>query len=197
MSKRKGEIQMKIVDFLTAITSRLTQWVVHPIAPPFVGHVEDVICFIVIDRTCGRVWELPSDIAIGSLRKFWEFDVDVDAEAELTRIRRQSAAYGMSAMMRGFTTMVWGEVHYHFADELRFDDEQGTALSRLRCSARRRLTTIRGIRSSSKCSSASVKKIYKGVFIRIDSPSKIKNSRKLPTPTRSRAIIYSRMVISC
>jgi hypothetical protein len=129
MGKRKGEIQMKIVDFLTAITSRLTQLVVRPVPPPPVGLVEDVICFVVIDRTDGRVWELPSATAVARLRTFREFVNDEEAEAELNRVRRQSAAYGMSAMMRGFTTMVWGEVDYHFAYELRFEDEQGVSLN--------------------------------------------------------------------
>jgi hypothetical protein len=128
MSKRKGEIQMKIVDFLTAITSRLTQLAVRPTAPPTVGLVEDVICFVVIDRSCGRVWELPTATAVAQLRTFREFADDEEAELELIRVRRQSVAYGTSAMMRGFTTMVWGEVDYHFAYELRFEDEQGAIL---------------------------------------------------------------------
>jgi hypothetical protein len=74
------------------------------------------------------VWELPDYTGARRILEYGDLTSEEEARIELARVRRQLAAYGMSAMLRGFTTMMWGEMGYHFCYELRFEDESGEVL---------------------------------------------------------------------
>jgi hypothetical protein len=126
--KRKTGNQMKMVDFLTAITSKLKSLVVRPVEPRPVEVVEDLLHYVVIDRTHGWVCELPAETTVRLIKEYRRFANDGEAEEETKRVKNQLAAYGMSAMMRGFTTMIWGELTYHFCYELVFEDDAGDRL---------------------------------------------------------------------
>jgi hypothetical protein len=124
VSERKSEIQMRIVDFLTAATSRLPN-VVPRAGPPPVALLEDVLHYVVIDRTRGTVWELPEETSVRLLQEYLAIENEAEAEEEARRVKDSLAAYGTTGMMRGFTTMMWGEITYQFCYELRFEDETG------------------------------------------------------------------------
>jgi hypothetical protein len=125
---RKAETQMKIVDFLTAITNRLMVSAALPPELPPAELIDDVLHYVVINRTSGHVWELPDDTAARRILEHRGLASEDEARDELARVRHQLAAYGMSAMLRGFTTMMWGELDYHFCYELRFEVESGDVL---------------------------------------------------------------------
>jgi hypothetical protein len=121
---RKSEMQMKIVDFLTAVTTRLPSVVPRP-APLRVDVPEELLHSVVIDRTRGTVWELPEEISVRLLQEYLAIENEADAAEEARRVKDKLAAYGTTAMMRGFTTMMWGEINYQFCYELRFEDDTG------------------------------------------------------------------------
>jgi hypothetical protein len=125
---RKAETHMKIVDFLTAITNRLTGIATLLPELPASELFDDLLHHVVIDRTNGTVWELQEDTAARLVLEHRKLNNAEEAREELVRVKQQLAAYGMAAMLRGFTTMMWGELHYQFCYELRFEDESGEVL---------------------------------------------------------------------
>jgi hypothetical protein len=124
MNERKSEMQNRIVDFLTAVTSRLPN-VVPRAAPRPVEILEDLLHYVVIDRTRGTVWELPEETSVRLQQGYLEIESAAEAREEGKRVKDKLAACGTTAMMRGFTTMMWGEIKYQFCYELRFEDETG------------------------------------------------------------------------
>jgi hypothetical protein len=125
---KKAETHMKIVDFLTAITNQLMGVATLPPELQPVELLEDLLHYVVIDRTHGTVLEMPADTATRLVFDHRKLDSPEAAQGELAKVKHQLAAYGMSAMMRGFTTMMWGQLDYHFCYELRFEDESGEVL---------------------------------------------------------------------
>jgi hypothetical protein len=126
---QKQTVQEAIVDFLTAITHELEPTIVSAIPVRLGPDVQDVLHYVVIDRTHGHVWELPLATALRKISDHLRLQTEREAADELDKVKNRLAAYGMTAMMRGCTTMMWGELNYEFCYELRFEDEAGGALT--------------------------------------------------------------------
>lgn len=162
--KITDELRSSILQFITTITLLMSQF-----KPPIpeekpIQVMEELIHYILIDRTHCTVWELPLDLSTGFLIDHLsqlknsndnkdddsgnnadnqnsensegeageDDDNDDDLESEafelMQKLTMQMAAYGMTAMMKGYTTMMWGEQDYQFCYELRFEDEKGELL---------------------------------------------------------------------
>lgn len=151
-SKITEELRQLILTFLTKITSMMNQF-----KPPIpeekpIQVMEELIHYILIDRTHSSVWELPLDLSTGFLLDYLtqlksqnekenentensqseENDSEDELEAEafkmMQKLTMKMAAYGMTAMMKGYTTMMRGEQDFQFCYELRFEDEKGETL---------------------------------------------------------------------
>ncbi|OHT12285.1 hypothetical protein TRFO_17980 [Tritrichomonas foetus] len=121
--KISEEMRQLIMKFISAVTSQLMKFVVPQPEPQPIQVMEELIHYILIDRTHGNVWELPLDLSTGFLMDYLHIDDEDEAIEKMQKLTQQMAAYGMSAMMRGYTTMMWGEQDFQFCYELRFEDE--------------------------------------------------------------------------
>jgi hypothetical protein len=122
VDSQKQAVQEAIVDFLTAITHELEPTIVSPIPVRLGPDVQDVLHYVVIDRTHGNVWELPVWTALRKISDHLRLQTEREAADELNKVKNRLAAYGMTAMM-------WGELNYDFCYELRFEDEAGGTLT--------------------------------------------------------------------
>jgi hypothetical protein len=125
----RADVQEQIVKFLVTTAGNLLVGQSFSAAVSQTSEKLDdfLLHYLVIDRTHGEIWECPSET---TFRLFCEAFPGREEEmrVEVKRVLTQLTAYGMSAMMRGCTTMMWGELDYQFCYELRFEDENGQVM---------------------------------------------------------------------
>jgi hypothetical protein len=124
----KSETQAQIADFLVTTAARMMNLPIDPVRVPLIDRIDDLLHYIVIDRTRGDVWECPLDHTIQYFQEAFGDLGEDEIKAEAKKVTSQLVAYGMSAMMRGNTTMMWGKLDYQFCYELRFEDEAGQVI---------------------------------------------------------------------
>ena len=122
--KMQPETQAMIVEFMKALAERLMENPLPTPEPVAFDLPADLLHYVIVNRTTGDVMELASDL---SVRLFQERCgmTEEDAAKEAAKVKSQLAAYGMSAMVRGFTMMMRGEFDYQFCYEMRFENEDG------------------------------------------------------------------------
>lgn len=149
------EMRVLIMKFISTITLKMSQFISPPPEEKSIEVMDDLIHYVLIDRTHGKIWELPLDLSVGLLVDYMiqlkhnrnrnndeqdnsneddeDGDVvddidDIEACKMMHELTMKMSAYGMSAMMQGLTTMFRGEQDYQFCYELRFQDEKGETL---------------------------------------------------------------------
>ena len=166
--KITDELRQLILKFITKITDLMSQIEnPYPDEKP-IQVIEELIHYILIDRTHSNVWELPLDLSTGFLLDYLtqlksqtdknnedtkdseqqneknpendddnnndnnikndDDELENEAYKMMQKLTMQMAAYGMTAMMKGYTTMMRGEQDFQFCYELRFEDEKGEKL---------------------------------------------------------------------
>lgn len=120
--KIQPETQAMIVEFMKTVAERLME---NPMPEPEPEAYElpvDLLHYVVVNRTSGDVMELPNDMCVRLFQERCGL-TEEDAVKEAARVKNHLAAYGMSAMVRGFTMMMRGEFNYQFCYEMRFENE--------------------------------------------------------------------------
>ena len=85
--------------------------------------LDDLLYFIIIDRTNGIVWEMDNIKSILLLENYLSNNDQNFASNFLEEIKTKLISYGMNAMIRGFTTMMWGENDFQYFYQLIFEDD--------------------------------------------------------------------------
>lgn len=126
--KLSDEMRQSIKQMSSEMAKNLSLLVLAPPVQTPVEVVEGLIHSVVIDRSGETVMELPPDVSLTLLKRYVEFENESDAEACLFDIKKRLSSYAMSAMMKGFTSMIWGEMDLQFSYQLKFRDENGIEL---------------------------------------------------------------------
>ena len=123
--KLTDEMRTEITKLETEVTQSLSSLVIVEPPPNPVEVLENLIHYVVIDRTNGTVMELPVDVSLTLLRRYIDLESDENANEYLFDIKKRLSSYSMTAMMKGYTTMIWGEMDLQFCYQLKFRDENG------------------------------------------------------------------------
>lgn len=126
-AKMQQETQDNIRGFLKSVTDDLMNASFPEREPKPVEILDDLLHYVVINRTSGDVWELPEDLTIRMFRDRLGLS-ESDAKTEMQKVKSHLSAYGMSAMVRGYTMMMRGEFKYQFCYEMRFEDSEGNVM---------------------------------------------------------------------
>lgn len=124
-AKVPDEMREKIVDFISSIASRLSSLIIIPQPSIEIETYPCLIHYILLDRTNGRVWEYPIEESLIAIESNLSPEQTESPEEIFKSLTKRLSVHGMTAMMKGFTTMMWGELDYQFCYELRFVDQNG------------------------------------------------------------------------
>lgn len=116
-----------ISNFMTKIIAKLSKLNQSPLPSLSFEIPEQLIHFLLIDRKHGNIWELPLDSTSELLSDYLKIS-GPELQKELDKILTKMACIGMTAMLKGFTSVMYGELDFHFSYELRFEDDDGDYL---------------------------------------------------------------------
>lgn len=105
-----------IAESLNTLNFKITRYLQGEI-------IDDLIYFLIIDRINGNVWEMDNEKSIILLDNYMCRENENQPSKLLEEIKIKSISYGMNAMMRGFTTMMWGENDFQYCYQLIFEED--------------------------------------------------------------------------
>ncbi|KAH0791283.1 hypothetical protein GPJ56_004903 [Histomonas meleagridis] len=118
------DMKEMIQEFMFIIADDLSTVKIEFPKPVFeCDFLNDLIHFVVVDRTRGNTWEMPNDLSLKALMNHLKIENEDEAKKEFQKITSDMTSYAMNAMLNGFTTMMWGEKDFHYCYELRFEDD--------------------------------------------------------------------------
>lgn len=127
-SKMTQEQKDTVKNMLSIITKSIsTLYSAQPNYPP-IEVVEGLIHAVIINRSKGTSFELTPDITMALLKRNMPFENPQQAEETMISIKKQLASKAMSALMKGYTTMIWGEMDFQFCYQLIFRDSEGNEI---------------------------------------------------------------------
>ena len=126
--KMDEQMKKNIIDFMGGISNffssmNLMNHITYPIK------IEDgLIHFVVLNRTKGDIFEIPYNISINLLSNYKKNLSNEEILNLLKKLNKKMSSYAMTALIDGFTTMIWGELEFQFSYEMRFEDENGNLI---------------------------------------------------------------------
>ena len=124
-TKMPVPVQKQINVYMSEVCAFLGSLTFPKYVPPPTKWHEELLHFIIINRTEGDVWEMPYEDSLKQIMEYKHSDENL-AKQTFHTITRKMASYAFNAMMHGYTTMMWGELDYQFCYEIRFlnDDDE-------------------------------------------------------------------------
>ncbi|EAY17835.1 hypothetical protein TVAG_010590 [Trichomonas vaginalis G3] len=122
--EQKDTIKSMMMNLTKSVS---TLYFAQPNYPP-IEVVEGLIHAAFINRTNGTSFELTPDITMSLLSRYMAFQSEEEMEQMVISMKKSLANKAITALMKGYTTMIWGEMDLQFCYLLAFRDADGNEI---------------------------------------------------------------------